>query len=83
MTAPTYTVEYCDEMMWYEIVEWTELQQGARSGKAVFKSTSVADTRAMLEEFQHTADAHDWAQHHAAEWEQYHSQESEFGYYGA
>ncbi len=78
MTAPTFTVEYNDEMLRYEVVEWTELKAGVRSGRTVYKDDLLSNAAAMAEEYQYNADAHDWAINAAAEWEQWSDQLCEF-----
>jgi len=78
MTAPTYTVEYNDETRMYEVVEWTDLQDGSRTGRSVYKDRELCNAAAMAEEYQYNADVHDWAMHHAAEWEAWSDQQCEF-----
>jgi hypothetical protein len=83
MTAPTFTVEYCDEARTYDVVEWVQLTNNTRSGRVVFKDKLLSNAAAMAEEYQYNAEVHDWAMNCAAEWEQWSDQQSEFDYYGA
>jgi hypothetical protein len=78
MTAPTFTVEYNDEMLRYEVVEWTQLSASVRSGRTVYKDHLMSNAVAMAEEYQYNADAHDWAMNCAAEYEQWADQQCEF-----
>lgn len=67
-----YTVDYHDDLMTYCVIEWKPLSNSVSSGRVVYRDDIMENAYAMCEEYQYSAECHEWAL--------FNNQESEFDY---